>query len=172
MANADMLHHADRDDAIELPGQLAIIDLDELDLVGDAGRRGALARNFYLFRRDVDGGDMRARSREMNGEAAPARTDFAHPHAGLERELRSSVDELVALRLFQRVARRVAEIAAGILHVVVEKEPIQRGRKIIMMARVFCGDADGIGLLPAPQRSEQPPPQLRGLLGVESAAVE
>ena len=46
MADADMLHHADRDDAVELAGELAIVELAELDAVGDAGGlRRARARS-------------------------------------------------------------------------------------------------------------------------------
>ena len=40
MADADMLHHADRNHAVELAGELAIVQLAKLDQIGDAGSLG------------------------------------------------------------------------------------------------------------------------------------
>ncbi len=82
------------------------------------------------------------------------------------------MNELVALRLFERVTSRVAEISAGILQVLVEKQAVKLGGEIVMLARVFRRDTDRIFLVPAPQGAKQPAPQLRGLLGVERPAVE
>ena len=42
MADADMLHHAHRDNPVELASQLAVVDLAELDQVADARLGGAL----------------------------------------------------------------------------------------------------------------------------------
>ena len=49
MRRADMLEHADRDDPVELPVDVAIVDQLELDLVGDARPRRALARDLDLL---------------------------------------------------------------------------------------------------------------------------
>ena len=47
--DADMLHHPDRDDAVETSLELAIIDLAEFDAIGNACRRRALARDAQLL---------------------------------------------------------------------------------------------------------------------------
>ena len=43
MGEADMLEHADRDDPVELAGDVAIVDQLEADMVGDARLLGAAA---------------------------------------------------------------------------------------------------------------------------------
>jgi len=47
-------------------------------------------------------------ARQMNGEAALAGADLGNGHAGLQLQLASGVDQLVALRLFERVMFGVA----------------------------------------------------------------
>ena len=86
----------------------------------------------------------------MDGEAAPSGADLDHAHAGFEIQLCGGVNEFVVLCLFQRIALGIAKLGAGILHVVVEEEPIQFSRHIVVMPRVFRRDADRVGLMPAP----------------------
>ena len=75
-----MLHHADRDDAVELAGELAIVQLAKFDPVGNAGSLGMCARDLDLLGRNIDRGDMGAGfAREMDGKAAPARADLGDP---------------------------------------------------------------------------------------------
>ena len=49
MGGPDMLEHADRDDPIELPLDLAIVDQLEADPVGDAGIGRPLPGNLQLL---------------------------------------------------------------------------------------------------------------------------
>ena len=44
MPDADMLHHADRNHAVELSCQLAVVQLAKLDKIGNAGGFGIAAR--------------------------------------------------------------------------------------------------------------------------------
>src|SRR5262245_20063318 len=113
MSRADMLHHADRDDAIELAGELPIIQLPKFDTVGHAGSLGSGACDPDLLGRNIDRGDPGARfARKMNGEAAPAGTDLGNGHAWLQLQFAGGVDQLVLLRLLERVALGVAKIRA------------------------------------------------------------
>ena len=96
----------------------------------------------------------------MNGKAAPAGADLGDAHARFELQLGGGVNEFVALRVFKCVAFGIAKISAGILHVVVEKQPVQVARQVIVVARLLGRGADRIGLMPTPQRAPQPAQQL------------
>ena len=79
-----MFHHANRDNAVELAGELPIVQLTKLDKVGNAGSFGMSTRYLDLLGRNVDRSYTGARfAREMNGEAAPAGADLGDGHAGL-----------------------------------------------------------------------------------------
>ena len=133
----------------------------------------ALARHLELLGRDVDRGDMRAGlARKMDGEAAPARADLRDGHAGLQLQLGRGVNELVALRLLQRFMFGIAEIGAGILHVLVEEEPIELGRYVVMMPRMLGRRADRIGLMPAPQRAPDLAHHFLRAVAVERGAID
>jgi hypothetical protein len=66
------------------------------------------------------------------------------------------MNELIALRLFERVACGVAKVRARIMQVLVEEELVEIGRNIVMVARVRGCFADRVRLMPASQR----PPDL------------
>ena len=126
-----MLEHADRDDPVELPFELAIIDQLELDMVGDAGLLGALAGDLQLLFRQgdaehVDAGDLV----QVERHAAPAAADVEHALARLQvrawRRCAPSCRPAPA-----RGCCRVGEIGAAVLQVVVEEELVElvaRGR--------------------------------------------
>src|ERR1700674_784905 len=92
----------------------------------------------------------------MDREGTPSATDLGHRHPRLQLQLRSGMNELVALRLFERVACGVAKVRARIMQVLVEEEPVEIGRNIVMVARVRGGFADRVRLMPPSQR----PPDL------------
>src|SRR5207344_3135536 len=60
MADADMLHHADRNNPFKLASELAIVELAKLNKIGNAGGLGMRTRYLDLLRRDVDRGYLRA----------------------------------------------------------------------------------------------------------------
>ena len=111
-------------------------------------------------------------ARKMNGEAAPAGADLGDGHAGLERELAGGVDQLVALRLFQRVMLGIAKISAGILHLIVEKQPIEFGRDVVVVAGMRSREPDRIGLMPAAQASPHPPHQPLRAVRIKPGAID
>src|SRR5690606_10365906 len=96
VAAADVLEHADADDAVDLAAnvgrlQLAIVLQPELQrqvLVALAGIRGLLLRDGHADRLDAVVG------RGVRHEAAPAATDVEHAHAGLQAELAADQVEL------------------------------------------------------------------------------
>src|SRR5262249_33477080 len=104
VARADMLEHADRDDAVVAAGLLAIVAGGEARALGATDRRGAVVRNIELLARQRDAGDVRlADGGEIEPKPAPARTDVEDLHAGPEQQLRGEMTLLVVLRLVERL---------------------------------------------------------------------
>ncbi len=131
---ADMLEHADGDDAIEAALELAVVleqDLDRQPLAAPTGQ-------LRLLPGDGDAGDLDAvMPRGVLGEAAPAAADVQHPHAGLQLELAAGELELAALGLQQ--AAGVLPVAAGVAHGVIEHAFEE------VVAEVVVGLADDMG---------------------------
>ena len=114
---ADMFEHADRDDAVELAGDAAIVDELELHLVGDAHRGGLVAGVFELFLRQGDAQHFGARDLvEEARHAAPAAADVEDFLAGLEVQFRRDMGEFRLLRRLEAGLRRF-EIGAAVLAV-------------------------------------------------------
>ena len=102
MLRADMLEHADRDDAVEPLVEQAIVLELELHMVRHAGRRRPLARDLQLVlgqgdAEHVDAGDLV----QVQRHPAPAAADVEHPLPRLERELGGDMRLLVELRLLE-----------------------------------------------------------------------
>src|ERR1700674_1109076 len=96
----------------------------------------------------------------MNGEAAPAGADLGDAHAGSYLQLAGGVDQLVVLRLFERVMLGIAKISTGILHLIVEEQAIEFGGAVVMVAGMGGGNPVRISLMPAAQAAPHPPHQL------------
>ena len=147
MHDADMLEHADRDDAIVLPGGLAIVEQLEVHAVGKAGIGGAALRHFELLGREGEAGDGDAAfAREIEREAAPAAADIEHALPRLEQQLRRDMALLVGLRFLDRLVGR-QEIGAGVLPVAVEEEIVEHVGEIVVMRHVLARAVQGIVLL-------------------------
>src|SRR6516225_12247826 len=81
MSDADMLHHADRDQPVKLSSELAIVQLAKHDAVGNSGGLGIDACCLDLLGRNIDRGHVGTGfARQMNGEAAPAGADLCDGH--------------------------------------------------------------------------------------------
>ena len=79
VADADMLEHADRDDAVERAGRPRGSPAARTHAVGQAFRRGARARFAQLLLRQRDAGHARAVvARQRQRHAAPAAADVQH----------------------------------------------------------------------------------------------
>ena len=173
MADADMLHHANRNHPVEAAFQRAIVEFAELDQTLDAGGRGVLARDTELLGRDVDRGHPRPGcGGDVDGEGAPAGADLGHRHAGRRPQLGCRTLQLLQLRLFQCIGGRVFEDRAGIVQAVVEEQPIELGRDVVMVAGVGRRDRRGIRLVPAPRGAPQPSQQRLTGMRREAAAID
>jgi hypothetical protein len=73
-----MFEHADRDNAVEGSGDVAIVLEEELRRPRQIFLGGAGVRYFQLLGRERDAGDIGAGYfRQIQAEAAPAGTDFS-----------------------------------------------------------------------------------------------
>ena len=152
-----MLHHANRDDAVEAPLKCPIVEFSELDELVDAGFPGPIPCDTDLLGRDVDRDDTGpGRLRDVDRERAPARADLGHAHPGLQAELGGRAHEFVALGLLERLVFGIQEHAAGIVEPFVQEEPVEVGREVVVPARIRRCHADRIGLMPALQAAPQP----------------
>src|ERR1044071_6809668 len=81
--DADMLEHADRYDALERAGDVAIVLQQEARRARKAFLGRARIRRLELFRRERDAGDVGVRYfSEIETKAAPAAADVEHAVAG------------------------------------------------------------------------------------------
>src|SRR3546814_2956564 len=82
---ADMLEHADRDDAVELPGEGAIIDKLELHPVGNVRLGGAALGHGGLLLRQGDAQHVHIGDAvEVERKPAPAAADVEPPLSPLQ----------------------------------------------------------------------------------------
>ena len=128
-----MLEHADRDDPVERPLDVAIVDQLELDPVRHPRRLGPLPSDRQLLLRQGDPEHVDVRDAvQIQSQAAPAAAEIEHPLARLQQQLRGDMRLLVELGLLDAV-RRIGEVGAAVLHVRVEEEPVEVVADVVMM---------------------------------------
>ena len=120
------------------PSSMAIIDELELDVIGDAGSLGPLARDLQLVLRQghaehIDACDLV----QVQRHSAPAATDVEHPLTRLERELGGDMGLLVELRLLQAILG-IGEVSAAVLFVLVEEEFVKLVAEVVMVGDVLA----------------------------------
>ena len=168
---ADVFQHADRDDAVELLVQVAIVGQAEVGLVGQARLLGALLGQGQLLGRQGDPGHLGAEVLgQGHGEAAPARADVQRLHARLDQQLAADEGLLRRLGLFQRHVRTL-EIGAGILHVGVEEPAIELVGDVVVVGDVLARGHAVVDLLDAPLQRLAEAAQGRAALGFAPAAL-
>ena len=156
MNDADVLEHADRNDAIVAPRLLAIIPQVEADAVREPGGGGALGRELVLLDGKGKAGDLDiAFLGEIEREPAPAAADIEDALSGLEQQLGGEMALLVELRRLEIVVGP-AEIGAGILPVLVEEELVEPLREVIVMGDVLARAMHRIVLLQPAQELAEP----------------
>ena len=162
---ADMLEHADRDDAIVAAVLLAIVEQLEAHPVGDAAFQGSAARHGVLLLGERDAGHVDAvLLAQEQAQPAPARADVEHLLAGLKQHLGRNVLLLEELRLLERLVA-VLEVGAGVLPVAIEEEVVELVLEIVVVGHVALSPADRIVLLQQPEPALQrvgPPHHGRG----------
>ena len=146
-----MLEHADRDDAVEALGDVAVVLQPELDAVGQLLLGGALGGDGELLLRQRDAGDVaRRRSRRGRAPSPPQPQPMSSTRwPRLEQQLGGDVALLGELRLVERLIGRL-EIGAGILPVGVEEERVEPAVEVVVMRDVAPRAAARIELLRPP----------------------
>ena len=158
MRHADMFEHADRDDAVELPGHVAVIAQLEFHFVRQPLGLGALGGPGMLFGREGDAQNLRSViAREAERQPAPPAADLEHAHSGLQQQFPGDMRLLGSLRFLQ-AHLGLPEIGAGILPVFVEEEIVERRRQVIMMRHVL---PRAMGRVPLVEAASCPPRGLR-----------
>ncbi len=103
VADADMLEHADRNDAVVAGREMAVVLEQEPRPVGDALLAGARVRDLVLLFRQRHAGDVDiGMIGEIEREPAPARADVEQLLARRERQLGGEMPLLGELRIFER----------------------------------------------------------------------
>src|SRR5690606_32482085 len=110
----------------ERPLEVAVVAQLEAGAARQAGFPGPLVGNTVLLLRQRHAEDLRLDlPGEIEAEAAPAAADVENGKTGrLQPHLRGDVALLRLLRLVERRVRSL-EIGTGILHVLVEEEPVE-----------------------------------------------
>ncbi len=155
-----MLEHADRHDAIERPGNVAIILEQEFGRMGQVLFGGAGVRHLQLLGRKRDAGDVGAgHFSQIETKAAPAGADVEHAVAGVDQKLGGDMAFLGKLGFVKARIRRL-EIGAAILLVGIEEERIEPAVEIVMARDIVPRATAWIELLGVPDQVSQPPLQL------------
>src|SRR5262249_59580436 len=108
-ADADMLEHSDRDDAIEFLRHVAIVLQTELDLVGQSlfARTHARERKLALGQRDTGDAHL-AKLGEVAREPAPAAADVERPPIRAEEKLGGQMALFTELDILARLVGGLA----------------------------------------------------------------
>src|SRR5258708_20359915 len=123
--DADMFEHADRYDAVERPGNVAIVLEEELRRPRQVFFRRAIVGHLQLFGREGNASDIgAAHFGQIQAEASPAGADVEHPLAMADQQLRAETTLLRYLDIVNRYIRRF-KIGAAVLLVGIEEEGIK-----------------------------------------------
>ena len=153
-----MLEHADRHDAVETAGDVAIILEPEDRILRPAALDRALLRARVLLLRERDAGDVRAGDLgKIERKAAPAAADVEHRCARLDTKLGGEVALLGELGVVERLVRSF-EIGAAILLVGVEEERIEPAVEVVVMRDIAPRARARIELLQAAEQVAPEPP--------------
>src|SRR6202166_2785273 len=158
-ADADMLEHADRYDAVEAAIGIAIVDQVESGIPRKPALDRPVLGALVLLLRQRDTGHLRAGNfRKIERQTAPAAADIEHLGPGLDAELRREMALLGQLRVVERLILRL-EIGAAILLVAVEEQPVKPAVEVVVMRNVVARTRSRIELLQPPEQIAQQPRQ-------------
>ena len=153
----DMFEHADRDDALEGAGRIAIVLQAEFRTVGQILFPGARIGDAQLFFRQGNTGHLRAgHLRQIKAHAAPSAADVEHALIRLDQQLGGEVALLGELGVVERRIRRL-EVRAAVLHVGVEEEAIEPPVEIVVTGDVALRPRSRVELLEVAEKITQAP---------------
>ena len=173
MPRADVLEHADRDDAIVAVLDRAVVREVELHPVGDPGGLGPGVRHPVLLARQGHAVDLKLGMAvgQEQAEAAPSRADVENLVAGLGPQLGGEVDLLVVLRGLE-VVGRVEEVAAAVLPVAVQEQVEQLVAQIVVVRDLALRGADRVPVPEGGAGIAEPPQHALDALGLGAAEIQ
>ena len=146
--HADVLHHADRADAVEIAlGHVAIVHHAQFGQILEAFTLDPLLAVFDLLLGQGDAERLDAALGGLDDERAPAAADVEQALARLEVELVEHQADLVELRVLQAHVL-VVEHRAGVGHRGAEEVAVELVRQIVVEAHRL-----GVGLLGVRQQA-------------------
>src|SRR6476646_6366765 len=102
IAYSHMFQHSHRHKDIKVPGYVAVIILEKLDVVGETFLASPLARNNDLLVRRIEGFDADSvASGHVQRKSAPAAAGFNNTFAGLKLKFAADVIHLGNLCVFE-----------------------------------------------------------------------
>src|SRR5271154_1576081 len=129
---ADMLEHADRDDAVERTLDIAIVLQSKVDAILEPLLPRPLRGDDLLLLRQRHSGDARAGClREIKSHPAEPTADVERAMAIVDQQFGGDMAFFRQLRLFEALARML-EIRAGVLPVGVQKEFVETMIQVVM----------------------------------------
>src|SRR5439155_26990004 len=133
VADADVLEHADRDDAVEPLLHVAVILHSEIDPAAQTLFACTFGGSPPLLARQRDAGHRRAAElRQIERKAAPAAADVEYAPLVAQQQFGREVALLGELGVVERLAKRL-EVAAAVLPVGVEEQRIEPRVEIVMV---------------------------------------
>ncbi len=150
--DADMLEHADRDDAVKGFLDVAVILQPKFDAVGKIRLPGALGCDGELLAGQGDAGDLRSGDAgEIERHAAETAADVERRRAVLWQKLGGDVPLLCGLRVVERLAG-IFEIGAGVLAVRIEEEIVETRIEVVVTCDVAPRAPPVVALMQAAKR--------------------
>jgi hypothetical protein len=152
MGDADMLEHADRDDAVEGLGNVAVVLQPKLDPIGKPGLPRASRGDGELFLGERDPRDASAANAcEIEPKTPEPAADIERGCVVLRQELGGDMTLLCGLGLLQRLAG-IFEIGAGILAVGIEEKIVEPLIEVVVARDIAPGAQPVVALVEATKR--------------------
>ena len=157
---ADGLEHLDRDDGVERRvGDVAVVLQPQIDVVADMRGVNAPLRPGQLFGRQRHAGRPARRiPRRGLGQRTPAAADLEQALARLHAALVERTQHLGALRVGQRPAAVALEPGAGVVHRLVEPQPVERVAQVVVGVDVVPAAAARVAVEQVPGAVQQRAP--------------
>ena len=150
-ADADMLEHADRDDAVELALDVAVVDQAELDVLRRLRSRARAARRASCSSDSVMPVTRAPQTRRDRAQGRPSRSR-CRARCGRVTEASPRVPFLGELGVVERLVRAL-EIGAAVLLVGVEEQRVEPAVEIVVVGDLAARAGARIELLRAPQQA-------------------
>ena len=139
-----VFQHANGNKDVILARDITVVVLDVFNLFSQPLGLGALAGINNLFVGDVVGTDFDAVvPGHVARQSAPPAAGLDHAFAGPQPEFAAHMVHFGELRLLQRHVRR-GKIGAGVLHFLIQPQPVERVACVVMAVNVVARSGEGV----------------------------